>query len=667
MSNVTPIRRLCEYAVAKLATSGLSPAHGDALGLYSVADATTLHKHFAPVRALVIPYDDHFYRIRYLEDFPKSFKQKDRGKYDQIPGSGVRAYFPKSVDWDTVRDDVRETLIITEGEFKAAAACAREFYTIGLGGVNNFKTKDTEFLPELEEFTWQDRDVFIAYDSDAATKPLVAMATTRLVEQLRARGARVRVMRLPSRTGAKVGLDDYLLTHTDEELAALAEEADEGYPPEFIRLNEEVVYVGYMDRVIAIADPAAPPMTPQAFMHTSAWASRTYKVPAVTGRGQPVFKEAFAAPAWMKWPNRRNVDKIVYEPGQPPITDKSVNAWSGWGVESTKGDVQPWLDLTRFVFEGAEPGHLGWFYDWCAYPIQHPGAKLAQAVLVHGVATGTGKTLIGVILGDIYGENYSAITAAELKSAFNGWARHKQFIMGDEISSGDKRSENDRMKSMITQESMIVNVKNQPTYSIRDCINYYFTSNHPDALFLESFDRRIFVHGVIHDLPQESEFYQRVIQWRNAEGPSALRHWLENREIDSSFNPGGHAPRTAAREAMTLDSASDLGLWCLNLKAMPDEMLVFGILKHQRDMFSAQELLDIYWRTNDTTRRVTANGMTRALKSAGFRQVYGGKPVRANDKRDRYFAVRNTDKWLNPSSKFKQEVWLRTNIELKPK
>lgn len=671
MVDATPLHGLCPLALAKLASSGISPAQGAALGMYSVQDASTLHKSFAPVPALVIPYDPAnprgFYRIRYLEDPPRGFKQKPIGKYSQPPGSGVEAYLTPGIDWDIIWRDTSVDAIITEGELKAACACNRDFATIGLGGVYNFKTKDTSFLPILETCDWHGRNVYICYDSDAKTNAQVRMAMDRLVGKLRERGANVRIVDLPHDPRyAKVGLDDYLVAHTDEEFKELLAAARDADPPEFFAMNEDVAYIQNIDRFASLNDDL-PPMTLSTFTNSSDYAGLTYDVPTFNGRGEASFKSTYVAPAWVKWLRRHVRKAIVYEPGQPRLIDAGLNRWPGWGCESKKGSVKPFLELTDYLFDGEDAKHKEWFLDWCAYPIQNPGVKLAQAVVIHGVVQGTGKTLLGLLVGDIYGDNFYPLTSADLRSAFNSWAHYRQFIVGDEISTGDKREINDRMKAMVTQETVSINIKHQPQFLIRDCINYYFTSNHPDAIYLENFDRRFFVVRVPHMQPRERAFYQNILAWRRANGAAHLRYWLEKRNIDSSFSSGMAAPRTRARQDMVMAGMSDLDRWCAELKDNADAMLVVGQLRHQRDLFTARELLSIYQRDHDPHQRVKIGGMTNALSRAMFDQVYDGKPVRANAGQARYYAVRNAHKWTRPPPKVKVESWLRANIELPPK
>jgi len=127
---------------------------------------------------------------------------------------------------------------------------------------------------------------------------------------------------------------------------------------------------------------------------------------------------------------------------------------------------------------------------------------------------GVGKSFVGYIIGDIYGENFNVVGLEELHGAFNGWVVSKQFILGEEITGTYSRKEADRIKNMITREKVYVRLKYQPEYSMEDCANYLFTSNHVDALFLDEFDRRVVVHEIRAEA-KPNAFYTRIDKWRS--------------------------------------------------------------------------------------------------------------------------------------------------------
>jgi hypothetical protein len=659
------VEKLCSAATEKLSTSGISADQAQALGMYSVEDASKLHPSFEAQPALVLPYFNaqkqpmkartdwpEFYRVRYLGKEVKSFKDvtKAPSRYTQPPNTGVCAYLAPCVDWKALQDDPNEPLLITEGELKAAKACLEGFPTIGLGGVYNFRSAKhgVFFLPELEAFKWARRRVTIVYDSDYLEKPNICAAINVLAEELQERGALVELATLPNvytEEGKKTGLDDFLVARDDDALIKVLHQAEQlTLVRRLWQMNEEVCYIKDPGLIIDVRTRIK--LTPYAFTGHSEWSTLNVPERKVTKDGSVSYVKTDAASAWLNWPLRNSARKATYLPGQPKYVDECFNQWEGWGCEPKKGDVSPWKQLIDFIYAGAEKEHVEWFLDWCAYPLQFPGTKLFSACVVHGRLTGTGKSLIGYTLGKIYGKNFTRIENKHLKRDFNGWAENRQFILGDEISGTDKRAEADAFKTTITQEEISINVKMLPEYTVPDCINYYFTSNHADAFFLEDEDRRFFVHEVTQFEPLPSAFYKKYDEWKEGNGPSALFHWLLQRDL-RNFNPKDRAPRTRARDRMLMQGKSDIAVWCAELRQFPDGKLHVGQLRHVRDMFTAHELLQMYIAENDVpSGKVTANGMSRALAAAGFQQAYGGSPLPAQGRQGRYFIIRNEDKWL---------------------
>ena len=107
-------------------------------------------------------------------------------------------------------------LIVTEGIRKAdAAVSVLGLPAIGLLGVWIFRGTNDEggktLLAVFESIAFNDRDVFIAYDSDAMSKLEVHHALSRLGEVMKSRQAHVHYVYLPDGdVGQKIGLDDFL-------------------------------------------------------------------------------------------------------------------------------------------------------------------------------------------------------------------------------------------------------------------------------------------------------------------------------------------------------------------------------------------------------------------------------------------------------------------------
>src|SRR5262249_25524736 len=114
---------------------------------------------------------------------------------------------------------------------KADSLASRGLCAVDLFGVWNFKGRNSvggvALLADLDVIAWNDREVFLIFDSDIMTKRSVEQAMLRLKEILERRGARVRPRYLPcGRDGRKVGVDDFFVQgHTLEELVALPHHA----------------------------------------------------------------------------------------------------------------------------------------------------------------------------------------------------------------------------------------------------------------------------------------------------------------------------------------------------------------------------------------------------------------------------------------------------------
>lgn len=585
---------------------------------------------------IVIPYHDMagrktgFVRYRYLVDTRSQLERltdKKPLRYVQKSDTGVHIYLPRTVDWTALDKDT--AIIITEGEFKAACAVEHGFAAVALGGVYSFKDGTDSILHKtLTDLEIEGRTIYIIFDSDAKYNTDVIRAENRLAEALSQHKAIPVVVRLPEvEKGVKCGLDDYL--EAGQDLQTLLEES-EPYSPyaALAKMNEKFCLVQNPLCVVDM-DNRGIKMEPGKFAAYH-YGHLKYSTTIITPKGDVRTVQARTAEAWLRWMGRRETVGIVYEPGEPMIINDCMNEWVGWGVKTdvVAKNMAPWHAYMEYIFKGSDSGHRKWFEQWLAYPIQHPGAKLHTACIFWGVEQGTGKSMMGEVMSEIYGTNAAKLDTEALENPRKEWAVNKQFAFGDEITGSDKRGVADHIKGLITQSSIRVDIKYVPSYSIADHINYYFTSNHPDAFYMDSGDRRLFVHEVVG--PKESkEFYDAFVKWwKKEEGSAQLYTYLSNLSLDG-FNPFGAAPVTIAKKQMIGMSRSDLGDWVAMLKEDPDSLLRLGSTVIPYGLWTAQEIVGFYDPNGD--KRVTPNGMARELKRQGFRQAGYGRPCATAD------------------------------------
>ena len=609
---------------------------------------------------ILIPYFDidgkqtKFWRYRYLKPPAQTgfaALAKKPLRYVQ-PGKTVNEiYLPPVVKWRDVAAEPLQPIVITEGEFKAACVSINTDHPcIGLGGVWSWKAQRERLpiLPMFKQIKWTGRPVFICFDSDAVTNPMVMQAENALAKALTGLGAEPYVVRLPAtEDGKKQGVDDFIVAQGPDAFDELLENLEPwSSAKELHELNEEVVYVRYPGLIMEMNTLER--MSCRSFVD-HAYANRVYYEEQTDSKGNVKLLPKSAPREWLKWGSRAEVPRVTYAPGEDRITESGdLNIWRGWAVEPKKGDISLWKKLLDYIFSSAKPEDRIWFERWLAYPLQYPGTKMYTSPVIWSLEHGTGKSFIGYSLFKIYGSNATEVTDEDLYASHNEWAENRQFVMGDEITSGEsKRGANDRLKSMITRQLLRLNPKFIPAYTVPDCINYYFTSNHPDSFFLEDGDRRHFVHEVVGS-PLPDSFYKEYEDWIGkprvtGPGAAALFHHLLTLDL-GDFNPMAKAPMTSAKAAMMNIGRSDLSTWVKMLRDDPDTVLRFDGKVIPFTLWRADDLLQLY--DHDGKSKVTANGLARELTRQSFRKVANGNGVTTMDGQVRLWAVRHTEKYM---------------------
>lgn len=176
--------------------TGLGAFPGLLIPMYAPGEATPTHAQLKPARR----------RQRGAAEGPK---------YETPAGNGNRLDLHPSVNGH--RSDPSVRLWITEGVKKADALTARGEVAIAIAGVWNWRgtvesTGGKLELGDFERVAWNGREVYIAFDSDAAVNAQVRTAMIRLAGLMRSRGAVPHYVIVPGRPEAKLGVDDYLAT-----------------------------------------------------------------------------------------------------------------------------------------------------------------------------------------------------------------------------------------------------------------------------------------------------------------------------------------------------------------------------------------------------------------------------------------------------------------------
>lgn len=248
-----------------------------------------------------------------------------------------------------------------------------------------------------------------------------------------------------------------------------------------------------------------------------------------------------------------------FKPDATPgvIINDAVNIYYPDPQPSMPGDASPFVEHIRKLLPNERDQRI--ILSWMAALVQNKGVKFTWAIALQG-AQGNGKTFIADALKKCVGPRYWHTPAAEdLVGKFNGYLEGKMLINVEEIHMQGRRDVLDVLKPLITNVAVEVQNKGENKHMIDNVANWFFTTNHRDAIVKTGDDRRYAVlfsaQQHARDLKRDgmdvkSGYFERLFDWAEKKGGYAIIHdFLLHYQIDAEFNPlkGCHrAPDTSS-------------------------------------------------------------------------------------------------------------------------
>lgn len=193
--------------------------------------------------------------------------------------------------------------------------------------------------------------------------------------------------------------------------------------------------------------------------------------------------------------------------------------------------------------------------NFMAYVYQNPGKRVRWALLMHGIE-GAGKTFFFAVMQRLMGHNAKTVGTTAINSEFTGWASGALLINIDEIriAGTNKYAILDKMKPMISDDTISVIYKGRDERSVPNFASYMMSTNHADAIPVGDNDRRYCVISTRWTRKEEmlaqygggaeAAEYFRVLFAETERRTDAIGCFLRDWKIDADFQPDGRAPET---------------------------------------------------------------------------------------------------------------------------
>jgi len=332
--------------------------------------------------------------------------------------------------------------------------------------------------------------------------------------------------------------------------------------------------------------------------------------------------EAFTQNRAMKFPQ---VWSTCFKPEHAPyaiIDTQSGPAVNMFAVpEIPTSDEEPiwFLDLlTRMIPNERDRDIL---LSWMAFCVQHRGTKALWAVVLQGVE-GNGKSFIRRALQYAIGDLLTHCpTAEDMQEKYNNYIEHNLLIAVEEVHMDGRRSMMDRLKPLITEDQIEIRAMGRDKYMADNLTNWFFTTNHQDAVIKTRNDRRyaIFFGAQQNeaDLMRDgltAQYFKGLWTWAKAGGFAAIAGYLNRYVPNPDFDPAQmaiRAPYTSTTEAAIRES----------MGSMEAELLVAideGQAGFRNGWISSVKAVEILSRVGRTpTRRTVGN----VIKNLGYEKM----------------------------------------------
>lgn len=238
-----------------------------------------------------------------------------------------------------------------------------------------------------------------------------------------------------------------------------------------------------------------------------------------------------AAKIWLKSPNRREYDGIVFEPGK--TTPNHYNLWQGLSMDpEPSGDWSLFRDHLKDVISGGDADIAQWITAWLARIVQDPGGDRPGTAIVLRGSQGTGKGVFVNIFGKILGKHFLQIAQpGQVTGRFNNHFADCLLSFIDEGFWAGNRHAEGVLKNLITEPWLTIEKKGQDLIRVKNHCNFIFASNDSWVVPAGLEERRFFVLDVSDIHRQDGAYFNALVNQMKNGGVEAMLHDLLKMDI----------------------------------------------------------------------------------------------------------------------------------------
>lgn len=284
---------------------------------------------------------------------------------------------------------------------------------------------------------------------------------------------------------------------------------------------------------------------------------------------------------WVKHPLRRQYEGVTFRPRHwdkekwdfedDDVPEGWYNLWTGFSVRPADplADKREHVRHFRTLYDHVRRNVAGgnddlakWLWCWAAKLVQRPRDRDGTAIIARG-KRGTGKTVVGEVLGGLIGQHYTMIDDPKhLVGNFNAHMAACTLLQAEEgFWAGDKTAEG-RLKSLVTSSVQLIERKGVDAIPLPNYVHLYVSSNEEWVVPAGLEERRWAVFDVGDGNMQDRAFFAQLKRELDEGGREHLLAWLL--QFDLSAVDVAVIPQTAGLLDQKLASLDPHLSWWLD-------------------------------------------------------------------------------------------------------
>lgn len=281
--------------------------------------------------------------------------------------------------------------------------------------------------------------------------------------------------------------------------------------------------------------------------------------------------KSFPAEKFWRENPQRHERRIVFKPGGTSAPDE-YNLWRGFGVKPSKGrqKQRTLLQHINEVICRREKAKFKYLMKSLAWAVQNPEKNFEILIVLKSRKQGTGKSTLGRVMLDIFGSHGALIDdKSRLLGRFNDSLETKCFVLAEEMFFAGDLQTADRLKSLITGETFLIERKFGSCRQIQNRLKVIATTNHDHAIAAGVRDRRNVVYDVSDERVGDRAWFDRLYRDLADGGTSEFLHLLLNLQLEG-WHPRQNlrTSETAEQQRMSGDSVSQWSQACIDADAI---------------------------------------------------------------------------------------------------